>query len=54
MALVSLYTRYLGWKSLFPEELVHHPALQLCFRRGLDIMNGLLDNPSLPLEHFFE
>lgn len=42
---------YKGWKTRL-NELSSHTIIQQCFRRMLDIMNGILDDPSLSLEAF--
>lgn len=43
---------YQAWRSMFPPELMDQPTMQLAFRKALDIINGLLDDPSLSLAAF--
>jgi hypothetical protein len=48
----GLVNWYSTWKSLFPSALFAFPTVQNSFRKGLDIMNGMLDDPSLSLDSF--
>lgn len=47
----SIVEWYKGWKTRLG-ELSSQTTIQQCFRRMLDIMNGILDDPSLSLETF--
>lgn len=43
---------YYSWKNLFPGEIASDPIMAIGFRKCIDMINELHDNPSLPLEYF--